>query len=99
MKFAGIFYGLAIILVSIQVSCAENSKGGCPVASKCPYYSAHKGEHSGEKGCPLNAGGCPYYDKHAKDQTLEDIISKDVVSECPMNKCPYFEVLFLLSDC
>ncbi len=72
-----------------------DSKSGCPLDGKCPYVGAHKGEHAGEKGCPLQTGGCPYYDKHAKDQNAADIVASDSASGCPMVKCPYFDVSFL----
>ena len=72
------------------------SKSGCPVSEKCPYYAAHKGEHAGQKGCPLEKGDCPYYKRHAKDHSAEDIIAADSAAACPMDKCPYFKVRCVL---
>jgi hypothetical protein len=80
------------ILLLLFALLESKPQAGCPVSEKCPYYSAHKGEHAGEKGCPLDKGGCPYYKKHDKDHSAEDIIAADSAEACPMEKCPYFEV-------
>ena len=86
---------LLLLFITVLYATNTNEKSGCPLDGKCPYVGAHKGEHAGEKGCPLQTGGCPYYDKHAKDQNAADIVASDSASGCPMEKCPYFDVSFL----
>ena len=76
----------------------------CPLEDKCSYVAdkiaAAAGtpgnEKAGEKaGCPLSKAGCPYFDKHAKDATVEAALASDMASKCPMEKCPHYEVRFV----
>jgi hypothetical protein len=65
------------------------------VSATDKYHASHKGEHTGQKGCPLEKGDCPYYKKHAKDHSAEDIIASDSAAACPMEKCPYYSVILV----
>ena len=71
----------------------------CPLADKCSFVadkvasSVVGTEAAGDKpGCPLSKAGCPYFDKHAKDATVEAALASDMASKCPMEKCPHYEV-------
>lgn len=74
----------------------------CPLEGKCSYVAdkvaaaSAAGNEAGDKaGCPLSKAGCPYFDKHAKDATVEAALAADMASKCPMEKCPHYEVRFV----
>ncbi|KAJ3318760.1 hypothetical protein HDU76_000738 [Blyttiomyces sp. JEL0837] len=64
----------------------------CPLYEKCPYVKNHadKEYHHGD-GCPLQKGGCPYYDEHAKDSALIDLVTEKS-HKCPLSgKCKFYD--------
>ncbi|KAJ3249813.1 hypothetical protein HDU77_007421 [Chytriomyces hyalinus] len=66
----------------------EQKKSACPLHGKCPYVDNHHSEHG--KGCPLQKGGCPYFNEHKGDKNVADVLSHH--GGCPLKeKCPYYE--------
>ncbi|KAJ3417505.1 hypothetical protein HDV05_003369 [Chytridiales sp. JEL 0842] len=79
-------------LVSFVAAYADMKKGGsgCPLAGKCPYVKEHAVDAKGE-GCPLQKGGCPYYEKHKGDKEIGDTITEED-SHCPLSgKCKFYD--------
>lgn len=93
---------LLTLLASAHSPNSEN-KTECPLASKCPYYSAiHEGKPLDKvdwknSKCPL-AGKCPYYEELQK--RAEENGGKLEGLGCPYTeKCPHFKDKDAKADC
>ncbi|KAI9356587.1 hypothetical protein DFJ73DRAFT_823270 [Zopfochytrium polystomum] len=63
----------------------------CPLYGKCPYDHVQDKLYAAGSGCPLQNGGCPYYDAHKDDHSLLDIVTEDD-HKCPLSgKCKFFD--------
>ncbi|KAJ3152407.1 hypothetical protein HDU86_005585 [Geranomyces michiganensis] len=75
---------------------AADQHKGCPLKTGgCPYYDAHKADHTVEDVVVAESGECPLAKKCKWYQDVKDGKTKDVdfeKTDCPLaGKCPYYE--------